>query len=435
MAFDYINEAFKRLDLLEEQLFDTSLNGINQLSDFMETEDDTVRVIDPEAETPEMIKDSYVGKVIVNCNICHSHIFENKEDIKIEEDGLVNMESACPYCGESEGFTIVGEIVPFNGVDTDVSDETEVDVEETQETPEEETPLDEALSVGAGLALGGAAIGAGNVLSKLVDDVNPDDTDEVLTEEEVEEGLIGDINLSLDASDSSVGFLGGSANTTNEDIEDVEDAEKNMSVKMSRATRRAMREDFKEISITTEDQHMEMSSDENGKVTVTTEPVNNVAAEEVIAPVSDETQAEILNNNSDTIEEEPLFDEDTFDYDFEDIDEEGLDELGEAYLRNVYENVQSFKTQEVSANDSALIVEGIISFNSGTKKKTGFIFEAKDVNSRGQLRFIGSNKHLAESANAFSLVGRVDNKKLFVESLKYNYKVNNEVVRGLVRRK
>ena len=117
MPFDYINEAFKRLDILEEQMFDTSLNGINNLSDFMDADntEDIVRVIDPEAETEEDIKDSYVGKVIVNCNVCHSHIFENKEDITIDEaDGAVNIETQCPYCGEQEGFTIVGEIAPYN---------------------------------------------------------------------------------------------------------------------------------------------------------------------------------------------------------------------------------------------------------------------------------------------------------------------------------
>ena len=90
MAFDYINEAFKRLDILDEELFDTSSEGINKLSDFIEQDDEVVRVIDPEAETDEELKDSYVGKVIVNCNVCHSHIFENKEDIVIEEEGVVN---------------------------------------------------------------------------------------------------------------------------------------------------------------------------------------------------------------------------------------------------------------------------------------------------------------------------------------------------------
>lgn len=395
MAFDYINEAFKRLDLLEEQMFDTSLTGINELSDFMDNDDtkEIVRVIDPEADTDEQIQDSYVGKVIINCNVCHSHVFEDKEEIKIEEDGAVNIDMQCPYCGEQEGFTIVGEIAPYGEPEAkSEEDVTPVDDTATEEPVAETQPeenLEEALGIGAGLALGGAAIGAGMVGSKLLDSY--DDKDE-----------------------------------------DKEDMNENKPLRMSRATKRAMQEDFKEVSITTEDQHMEMTSDENGKVTVTTEPVTEQPAEEdMIVPVSDETEEEILANND--VEEAPV--EDEFDFDFEDVDEEGLNDLGESYFRKVYENVNSFKTTSVAANSRALVVEGLITFASGAKKKTGFIFEAQDVNKRGQLRFKGSNKHLSESADAFSLVGRIDNNKLFVESLKYNYKVNEESVRGLVRRK
>lgn len=342
MAFDYINEAFKKLDLLEEQMFDTSLNGINELSDFLETDTDVVRVIDPEAESEEDFKDSYVGKVIVNCNICHSHVFENKEDIEIEEDGSVNIETPCPYCGEMGGFTIVGEIAPYNA---------SRDTQESEDIPASDEETEDADAV------------------------------EVPTEDVVEEQLT---------------------------------------------------EDFKEVSITTDDQHLEMTSDENGKVTVTTEPVENSVTEDsdVIVPVSDETQEEIIATAA---PEEPAVDD--YDFDFDEIDEEGFDELGESYLRNVYNNVRSFKTTSVGATDSALVVEGVITFESGAEKTTGFLFEAHDANTRGQVRFKGSNKHFSESADAFSLVGRVDNNRLFVESLKYNYTVNDTPVRGLVRRK
>lgn len=370
MAFDYINEAFKRLDLLEEQMFDTSLNGINELSDFMDNDntEEIVRVIDPDADTDEQIQDSYVGKVIINCNVCHSHVFENKEEIKIEEDGAVNIDMQCPYCGEQEGFIIVGEIAPY-----------------------------------------------GEPENKSEEDVTP--PEEPVTETKSEEGLEEALRIGAEFDDEHEGK---------------EDMNENKPLRMSRATKRAMQEDFKEVSITTDNQHMEMTSDENGKVTVTTEPVaEQPADEDMIVPVSDKTEEEILANND--IEETPVDDE--VEVDFEEVDEEGLNDLGESYFRKVYENVNSFRTTSVAANSKALVVEGLITFASGAKKKTGFIFEAQDVNKRGQLRFRGSNKHLSESADAFSLVGRIDNKKLFVESLKYNYKVNEESVRGLVRRK
>ena len=76
MSFDYLNEAFKKLSLLNEETFDTSLTGLNQLSDFMDKDasDDVVKVIDTEAEFEDEVQDSYIGKVITNCNVCHSHI-------------------------------------------------------------------------------------------------------------------------------------------------------------------------------------------------------------------------------------------------------------------------------------------------------------------------------------------------------------------------
>lgn len=414
MAFDYINEAFKRLNLLEESMFDTSINGVNNLAAFLDEDDPTVKVIDIEATDEDSLKDSYVGKVIVNCNICRSNIFKNKEDIVIDEEGLVNPEDACPYCGEQEGFTIVGEIIPYGADSTENTDDeldVSIDNEASEEEVTEEPALEESLlgAVGLGLAAGAASAVGNKVTSSILgDDINDTTEDELLNEDE---------------------------STIAQDKE------------LSRASRRAtMTEDFKEVSITTDDQHMEMTSDENGKITVTTEPVHETLAtdsvEEVIAPLSNETEEEILTNNNTeepveevSTEDIPTEDSEEVVADFDDIDEEGLDELGESYLKKIYENVDSFKTTSVGANQSSLVVEGLITFNSGAKKKTGFIFEAKDVNHRGQLRFIGSNKQLTESKDAFTLIGRLDNKKLFVESLKYNYSVNNDTVRGIVRRK
>lgn len=383
MAFDYINEAFKKLDLLEEQLFHASADGVNSLNDFLSnsSDDEVVRVIDPEVTTSEELSDSYVGKVIINCNVCHSHVFENKEDITISEEGVVNVETQCPFCGETEGFVIVGEIAPFNA-------ETATPSEEEVEEPADEEPVE-------------------------------------------------DISVDVDVDDA----------TEDDQLEESFDENPDENVSVSRATRHAnkLSEDFKEVSITTEDQHMEMTSDENGKVTVTTEPVENMepATEETIAPLSVETETEIFDNNEETVAEpsneetidEISFEDEESDLEIDEVDEAGMDELGESYLRNVYENVSSFKTTNVSTTPTQLIVEGVITFTSGATKNTGFMFESHDINDRGQVRFIGTNKQLTESATAYSLVGRVDNKKLFVESLKYNYSVNDNAIRGVVRRK
>lgn len=386
MSVDYINEAFKRLSLLNETMFDTSLNGINELSDFLDAEDDTVRVIDSEATDVEELQDSYIGKVIINCNVCHSHIFKDKEDIVIDEDNNVNAEDNCPYCNECEGFKIVGEITPYSSQET--QSDTDNSTEDTSETTENSTePLDEGV--------------LGNFVNNL--------------------GL-GQVKSLFDSYEDN----------------DAEDC------KQSRATRRNMTEDFKEVSIKTEDQHLEMTSDENGKITVVSEPVADTNASETISPVSDETLDAIVSNNQpeeEILQDDPIEgaeqsdEDDQSDISIEEIDEQGFDELGEAFFHNVYNNVESFKTTSVGANDSSILIEGTIKFDSGVEKNTGFIFEANDVNARGKVRFKGLNKHLCESSDAFYLVGSVDNKKLFVESLKYNYVTNNIPVRGIVRRK
>ena len=59
MSFDYINEAFRKLNMLEEDVFDTSIGGLNNLSTFLDNDnDDIVKVIDPEAETEENLSNS-----------------------------------------------------------------------------------------------------------------------------------------------------------------------------------------------------------------------------------------------------------------------------------------------------------------------------------------------------------------------------------------
>jgi hypothetical protein len=138
MSLDRLNEAFKMLDALNEEMFDTSLDGINKLSDTMngDNEDDIIKIIDADAEDEEGIQDSYVGKVIINCNVCHSHIFANQEDITIDDSGIVNGEETCPYCGEMEGFTVIGQIEEF-------SEESVADDDTEGEKEEDDSPIDD----------------------------------------------------------------------------------------------------------------------------------------------------------------------------------------------------------------------------------------------------------------------------------------------------
>lgn len=181
-----------------------------------------------------------------------------------------------------------------------------------------------------------------------------------------------------------------------------------------------LKEDFNKVDIETDREKMSMTADENGKVTVTTEPKNDIEevseTDEVIAPVSDETKAEFKSS------EEETEDEDTFtDVDFDEFEEKDFDELGESYLRKVYENVRGFKTTKGTISGNKLKLEGVITFKSGKQAKTDFIFEAYNATKTGKLKFIGENKQFAKGKKSFTLTGKVDGNKLVCESLNYSY--------------
>ena len=179
------------------------------------------------------------------------------------------------------------------------------------------------------------------------------------------------------------------------------------------------------LSLTTDETQVKLTSDENGKVTLVTEPVIKEEAEpEVIdepaadgeleiAPVSDETVDAIVDNNEveteedEDIPEEPAEEAGEEDVALDEVDEEGLDELGESYMKAVYENVESFKTTNVSANDTHIVVEGLIKFTSGTERKTGFIFEARTATRDGKVRFLGENKHFSKFSRPIQRLSKI----------------------------
>ncbi len=117
MINNYLTQAFKSLNILDEDVYDFNEKDIDIVDDKINNNDDeTIDVIDAEANDVSELKDSYVGKVIIDCNVCHSKIYKDKEKIVVcDENDCVNVDEECPYCASTEGFVIVGEIAPFNG--------------------------------------------------------------------------------------------------------------------------------------------------------------------------------------------------------------------------------------------------------------------------------------------------------------------------------
>lgn len=183
----------------------------------------------------------------------------------------------------------------------------------------------------------------------------------------------------------------------------------------------ALSEDFKDVSITTDKEHMEMTSDENGKVTITTEPVEAEKTEEskeVVAPISDEEAEEIERHSE---EEKAKENEDEIEFEIDDFSEKEFDELGEKYFKKAYNNVNKYHTTNVEKDNNRIKVEGLIKFNSGKEKKTSFILEAHQASKNGKCRFVGDNCDICAGRKAFTVNGKVDNHKFISESLSYDY--------------
>ena len=166
----------------------------------------------------------------------------------------------------------------------------------------------------------------------------------------------------------------------------VDDANAEIDRMLKRGKKEDMEESLEKVEVSTEDSNTVITNDPvTNTVSVTT--TTNDDGEGILVPLSDENAEEIAASTEENAE---VPEEDNFIAD--DFDEESFDELGEAYLKKVYENIDAFKTTNVSSCGKKLAVEGLITFKSGNTKPTHFIFEQKAQNKKGTYRFIGENK-------------------------------------------
>lgn len=377
----YLSEAFKKLDLLNEDTFTISDNGLEDFVKFRNEDefDDSIDVIDPEATTVDELQDSYIGKVILDCCVCHSKIYKDVEDVIIEDD-IANANEECPFCYTTDGYKVVGQVASFGEEE-----------KETEETEESDDNLEEGLfskkNKGTIKEIKATELKKGNII------IDDDGSEEAVLKIEDEGTHIG---VSTKHSSSSI-----PKNNNVKIRESVEDG--------------VIQESVNNVNVETDEDVINVSTDDSGKVTVSTEPKEtSVDSEEVIAPLEPETQSEISDNVEDGGEIE---------IDMDEFDEESFDELGESYLKKVYENVESFKTSNVSFIKDKLILEGVIKFNSGKAKKTNFIFESREATKSGKVRFIGENKEIARGKKSFTVTGKMEGSKFLSESLNYNYGV------------
>lgn len=539
MSIDIYNDAFKSLSILNENLFDTSTLGVTKLHSFIDDdfEEDDISIIDPEASTEEELSDSYVGKIIVDCNVCHSHIFKNREDLDIDESGLVNGEDVCPYCGEQEGFVIIGQIeefkegedaeevpveengsempaeeIPTDDIHEEDADEDDEEKNESLKSLTKNQPLTEELNEAAGDDLASKVLAYLDKLEsrdELTEDagkfVYPDiykKLDKFIQRHESViinnsgrgRNVVGSIRRFLiDYMKAKITYLSGSTSDISEVLQGALDSSdvvlidevnrihpKQLTTLISAMSESTtpiiainngemdyaflskfpnlnfngvespikMEESMNNVRVETDENTVTVNSDENGKVTVTTEPNESpVDSGEMIAPIPDEEQSAIIDSELSADVDAPIegeeidldsaedFSDDEIDFDMEEIDEESADNLGESYLKRVYENVDSFKTTNSYIRENKIILEGVISFTSGKKSKTGFILESKSADRTGKVSFTGYNKHFTDNKNAYLFEGKIKDKRLVLEKMSYRYSLNENMIRGRVYNK
>ena len=461
-----LTEAFNLAEDVEE--FNLGASGLNELDSFLDMAgdtsmmDDEAMIIDLEAQAEDELKQSYNGKVIINCNVCHSNIFINKEEIELDEEDNVNIDLECPYCHSiGEGYTIIGEVKPFEEeaeeeeiedeveeieVEAEVEPENEVEIEEA-EVEEDEENLDEALSGDRVEELGkvdelNGKLGLGRELESSDEIRGPHYTElnESLSEsfvkewwgkaqfdEDSPEKVADKYNLNVKAISKSGNEVlykfEGAIDAFRDAMKDGyfysvtcgldEEHSKDLDESCHRRVEEALEEDIQAVSITTDEETMTMDTKEDGGVIIETEPVveeEEISEEEMIAPLDTETAEEIEAEQE--IEEEPEFDEESF------------NGLGESYLKKCYDNVNSFKTTSVELTEGVLTIEGNIGFASGNEKATKFVFEG--FNANGKQRLNGCNEQISRGKKSFKLGCSVENGKVVCESLNYNYKTKNE---------
>ena len=199
-----------------------------------------------------------------------------------------------------------------------------------------------------------------------------------------------------------------------------------------------LNEAIENLSLDTEDQHLEMTADDSGKVTITTEPLNeeslldepdmeiegemvapleNTDIKEIEANVSPEDQVDAFTA---VAEEEPIAAEEE-ESDFE-LENESFNYLGNTFAKKLYENVQSFETTKSYHEGDNFIIEGLLTFNSGKQRPTKFTFDEATETRTGRVVLEGYNKTFTAD-RAFKLRGKLTEGKFISESMRYNYSI------------
>ena len=160
-----LKESVKRVDrtsMLVEDYYDLyNREDVNELKEDREAEIASAKlakiekIVDLDAESPEDLQPTYVGKTIIQCPQCLTLFYKDPADIVVSEENpdVVNVDEVCQHCGNDSGYTVIGKVaeeeVPVDELPSEAipeeneAEEAEEDIPMADEEPaEESTDLD-----------------------------------------------------------------------------------------------------------------------------------------------------------------------------------------------------------------------------------------------------------------------------------------------------
>ena len=497
---NFLDNAFKSLQRLNEETFDLSAADTpEELGDFLDqdSEIDSITIIDDEAENEDEIQDSYMGKVILDCNVCHSLLYKNPEEV-IEDGEDVNVDEECPFCYSQSGYKVVGQVKPFVREDEEEDEEESEEEEEIEEdgseeeTDEEEKeekveesfkpvrarrineacknarkklggkkPVDEFLDFGCvnaqgqtiGLGFGGGTGisqgGATSAVPGMGEDLDECDVQEELTPEEQErKDRIESKGVIRSKDREEYNELRKKEKGIEEACEDGKCEEeckerKPVRRKPVKEAEDDLKEGFNKVDIETDDQHLMMDSDESGKVTITTEPkqADEFGGDEMdgetLGSVDTDVQQEIETNSEEGSEEE---EEDELSLDDEEGGEDEFDEFDEESFDELGESYLKKVYENVNSYKTTSIKQSGKQFivegiiEFKSGSKKNTSFVFESVKRRNKTILEGFNKQIARANKSFRVTCNIADKKLVCERLNYRYRSNKTLVEGFVKK-
>ena len=460
-----LTEIFSRkskFDYLIEEYYDVSSTA--ELEDAQEAREAEVakaklerieKIVDLDAESPEDLLTSYVGKYIIQCPQCMTLFYKDKEDVVESEDdsSVVNVNEVCQHCGNESGYTLVGKVdeAEAEAPVEELPIEEPVEEAPAEENPEEEPSLEDTDLDDLNLNLEDeeedkkeesfAGREGEALVEELADDPELDDKLEA-NDEYIEylRAAIAEEEAKLEkASNEQIKvILQRNIEALNADLEAaVPDAVKNgTAVSEEPAAEEVIHEEpveevepeaqeepevQEESCNIAEGESLTEALHEDKELDVSAEEFEElIDSPEFKKPISDSAVRAMLNAEKESEEDkEESVDEgleDTMD-NLDEIQESALEESISSSLVEAYGNVAGFRLTECGYADKELSVDGTIYFTSGNTRKTTYKFNESYKTEDGKISLNGLNEKLGLEKQ-FTLTGRIENKTLITESFK-----------------